>query len=49
MNIEKSHKSARVFQCFNLPRLRGPPKVWHHSWIQLSLKYLQLSVLPSVT
>ena len=24
------------------PRLRGPPDVWHYSWIQLSLKYLQL-------
>ena len=27
---------------FLFPSLRGPPKVWHHSWIQLSFKYLQL-------
>jgi len=43
MNFEKSHKSAHVCHCFTyFPSLRGPPKVWPHSWIELSLKYLQL-------
>ena len=27
---------------FLFPSLRGPPEVWHYSWIQLSFKYLQL-------
>ena len=40
-NVEKSHKSTRVCPMF-YPSLRGPPEVWHHSWIQLSLKHLQL-------
>jgi len=27
---------------FLFPSLREPPEVWHHSWIQLPFKYLQL-------
>jgi len=27
---------------FLFSSLRGPPEVWHHSWIQLSFEYLQL-------
>ena len=46
MNIEKNHKSACVcpmlYSLFFFPSMRGPPEVWHHSWIQLSLKHLQL-------
>ena len=36
----KSHVHIHVLAFF-FPCVRGPPEVWHHSWIQLSLKYLQ--------
>ena len=43
MNIEKATKGHVYVQCFSLfsPSLKGTPEVWHHSWLQLSLKYLQ--------
>ena len=42
--LRKGTKVHIYVQCFSLffPSLRGLPEVWHHSWIQLSLKYLQL-------
>ena len=39
--LRKATKVHVYVQSF-LPSLRGPPEVWCHSWIQLSLKYLQL-------
>ena len=39
--LRKATKVHVYVQSF-FPSLRRPPEVWHHSWIQLSLKYLQL-------
>ena len=44
-NMESKTQLAHYSTPLFFPSLRGPPKVWHHSWIQLSLKYLQLKYI----